>query len=37
METVEQCKNFPPEIAAERLDNVNLFMRAIGLDVELLG
>ncbi|KAL9022493.1 MAG: hypothetical protein Q9185_000400 [Variospora sp. 1 TL-2023] len=37
METVEQCKRFPPEIAAERLGNVNLFMRAIGLDVELLG
>ncbi|KAL8718093.1 MAG: hypothetical protein Q9225_004731 [Loekoesia sp. 1 TL-2023] len=37
METVAQSKTLPPEMAAERLGNVNLFMRAIGLDVELLG
>ncbi|KAI4116894.1 MAG: hypothetical protein LQ345_002754 [Seirophora villosa] len=37
METVEQSKKSPPEMAAQRLGNVNLFMRAIGLDVELLG
>ncbi|KAL8732954.1 MAG: hypothetical protein Q9181_003760 [Wetmoreana brouardii] len=37
METVAQSKTLPPEMAAQRLGNVNLFMRAIGLDVELLG
>lgn len=37
METVEQSKKYSPEMAAQRLGNVNLFMRAIGLDVELLG
>ncbi|KAL9596767.1 MAG: hypothetical protein Q9219_005592 [cf. Caloplaca sp. 3 TL-2023] len=37
METVGQSKTLPSEMAAERLGNVNLFMRAIGLDVELLG
>lgn len=36
METVVQSKALPPEMAAQRLANVNLFMRAIGLDVELL-
>ncbi|KAI4137177.1 MAG: hypothetical protein L6R39_007435 [Caloplaca ligustica] len=36
METVAQSKTLPPEMAAERLGHVNLFMRAIGLDVELL-
>ena len=37
METVMQSKTLPPEMATQRLDNVNLFMRALGLDVELLG
>jgi len=37
METVTTAKNLPDEVARPRLDNVNLFMRAIGLDVELLG
>ncbi|KAL8824790.1 MAG: hypothetical protein Q9170_008041 [Blastenia crenularia] len=36
METVAQSKTLPAEMSAERLGNVNLFMRAIGLDVELL-
>ncbi|KAI9809192.1 MAG: hypothetical protein M1825_002483 [Sarcosagium campestre] len=36
-ETVSQSKTLPPELSAVRLDNVNLFLRAIGLDVELLG
>ncbi|KAF2240003.1 hypothetical protein EV356DRAFT_562750 [Viridothelium virens] len=35
-DTVEQSKALPPEIAGRRLGNVNLFMRAIGLDVDLL-
>lgn len=37
METVEQSKTLPPDMASQRLGNVNLFMRAIGLDVDLLG
>ncbi|KAL8815623.1 MAG: hypothetical protein Q9223_005251 [Gallowayella weberi] len=37
METVAQSKTLPTEMATQRLGNVNLFMRAIGLDVELLG
>ncbi|ORX95797.1 topoisomerase II-associated protein PAT1 [Clohesyomyces aquaticus] len=37
METVGVSKALPPEMASARLANVNLFMRAIGLDVELLG
>ncbi|MCJ1404183.1 hypothetical protein MMC11_007408 [Xylographa trunciseda] len=37
METVMQSKTLPPEMASQRLSNVNLFMRAIGLDVGLLG
>ena len=37
METVQQSKTLPPEMASQRLGNVNLFMRAIGLDVDLLG
>ncbi|CAJ2512393.1 Uu.00g054080.m01.CDS01 [Anthostomella pinea] len=36
METVGLSKTLPPDMAKERLDNVNLFMRSIGLDVELL-
>ena len=37
METVMQSKTLPLEMASQRLSNVNLFMRAIGLDVGLLG
>ena len=36
METVQQSKTLPPEMAAQKLANVNLFMRALGLDVEQL-
>lgn len=37
METVSQSKALPAEISNVRLSNVNLFMRAIGLDVDMLG
>jgi len=37
METVSQSKALPAEMSSARLGNVNLFMRAIGLDVEMLG
>ena len=37
METVMQSKTLPADMASQRLGNVNLFMRAIGLDVDLLG
>ncbi len=37
MQTVVQSKTLPPDVASQRLGNVNLFMRAIGLDVDLLG
>ena len=36
MDTVALSKTLPPDMAAQRLANVNLFMRSIGLDVELL-
>ncbi|KAK3399962.1 topoisomerase II-associated protein PAT1 [Sordaria brevicollis] len=36
METVALGKTLPPALAIERLGSVNLFMRSIGLDVELL-
>ncbi|KAG6296373.1 hypothetical protein E4U09_001789 [Claviceps aff. purpurea] len=36
LDTVSMAKTLPPAMAAERLGSVNLFMRAIGLDVELL-
>ena len=36
METVLQSKTLPADMASQRLGNVNLFMRAIGLDVDLL-
>ena len=36
METVTYSKTLPADMASQRLGNVNLFMRAIGLDVELL-
>ncbi|GAB7346798.1 hypothetical protein MBLNU459_g1896t1 [Dothideomycetes sp. NU459] len=37
MQTVEVSKQLPQDMAARKLGEVNLFMRAIGLDVELLG
>lgn len=37
METVGVSKTLPEEMSLKRLADVNLFMRAIGLDVELLG
>jgi hypothetical protein len=37
IETVTQSKILPPEMSSQRLGNVNLFMRAIGLDVKMLG
>ena len=37
METVGVGKSLPPEMGERRLGEVNLFLRAIGLDVELLG
>ncbi|KAL1843192.1 hypothetical protein VTJ49DRAFT_2743 [Mycothermus thermophilus] len=36
MDTVALSKTLPQDRAAQRLQNVNLFMRSIGLDVELL-
>lgn len=37
METVAVSRSLPAEMRDRRLGEVNLFMRAIGLDVELLG
>jgi DNA topoisomerase 2-associated protein PAT1 len=37
METVRVSRTLPKEMGEQRLGHVNLFMRAIGLDVELLG
>jgi DNA topoisomerase 2-associated protein PAT1 len=37
METVAVSRSLPAEMRERRLGEVNLFMRAIGLDVELLG
>jgi len=37
METVAVGRSLPGEMGAQRLGHVNLFMRSIGLDVELLG
>lgn len=36
MDTVALSKTLPQDMAQARLQNVNLFMRSIGLDVELL-
>lgn len=36
METVGLSKTLPPAMSSQRLANVNLFMRSIGLDVDLL-
>ena len=36
METVNMARTLPQIMATQRLSNVNLFMRSIGLDVELL-
>lgn len=37
METVAVARSLPADLRERRLGEVNLFMRAIGLDVELLG
>lgn len=37
MDTVSQSRALPAEMKGQRLGNVNLFMRAIGLDVDMLG
>ncbi len=36
MDTVSVAKTLPADLSTARLQNVNLFMRSIGLDVELL-
>ena len=36
METIQHSKTLPPDMAAQKRANVNLFMQAIGLDVDLL-
>ena len=36
METIQQSKTLPPDMASQRRAHVNLFMQAIGLDVDLL-
>lgn len=36
MDTVAAAKTLPVDLSTQRLQNVNLFMRSIGLDVELL-
>ncbi|KAF8461412.1 topoisomerase II-associated protein PAT1 [Kalaharituber pfeilii] len=36
MENVMVSKSLPPDVGAQKAANVNLFMRAIGLDIELL-
>jgi DNA topoisomerase 2-associated protein PAT1 len=36
LDTVALSKTLPPAMASDRLSSVNLFMRSIGLDVELL-
>ena len=36
METLQLSKTLPSDMALQRRGNVNLFMQAIGLDVDLL-
>lgn len=36
LDTVTLSKTLPADMASDRLSSVNLFMRSIGLDVELL-
>ena len=36
METIQHSKTLPADMAAQKRANVNLFMQAIGLDVDLL-
>jgi DNA topoisomerase 2-associated protein PAT1 len=36
MENVIEAKNLPPEIAKSKIDNTNLFLRAMGLDATML-
>jgi len=37
LENVQASKVLPPELSVQKRENVNLFMRAMGLDVDLLG
>jgi len=37
LENVQASKILPPELGVQKRENVNLFMRAMGLDVDLLG
>jgi DNA topoisomerase 2-associated protein PAT1 len=37
LENVQASKILPPDIGIQKRENVNLFMRAMGLDVDLLG
>lgn len=37
MENLQASKILPAEIGIQKRENVNLFMRAMGLDVDLLG
>jgi len=36
MDNVIASKNLPPEIAKSKIDNTNLFLRAMGLDAGML-
>ena len=36
MDTMQHCKTLPLDMALRRRGDVNLFMQAIGLDVDLL-
>ena len=36
MDALQQSKTLSPEMALQRRGNINLFMQAIGLDVDLL-
>lgn len=36
LENVIASKNLPPEIAKSKIDNTNLFLRAMGLDAGML-
>ena len=37
LENVQASKVLPNELGVQKRENVNLFMRAMGLDVDLLG
>lgn len=36
LDNVVASKNLPPEIAKSKIDNTNLFLRAMGLDAGML-